>query len=211
MGLCCIQGDAMITLYEQHSSGNCYKVRLLLTHLGKPFHTVEVSARDGTTRKADYLAKNPMGQVPAVELDHGRFLAQSDSIPLHFAEGTKFLPADAYDRAKTYEWLFFEQYDHEPTIAVRRALIIYPERKAAATPERMAQLLQNGNRALSVLERRLAAHDWLAGNAFSIADIALYGYTHTAEEAGFRLADYPGITKWLARVAAVPGHITMQA
>ena len=201
----------MITLYEQHSSGNCYKVRLLLTHLKRPFRTVEVSARDGTTRKSDYLAKNPMGQVPAVELDDGRFLAQSDAMLLHFAEGTKFLPADAYDRAKVYEWLFFEQYDHEPTIAVRRALIIYPERHALATPERMAQLLEKGNRALSVMERRLATHDWLAGNAYSIADIAFYGYTHTAEEAGFTLKDYPGISRWLARIAATPGHITMEA
>ncbi len=201
----------MITLYEQHSSGNCYKVRLLLTHLKKPFRTVEVSARDGTTRKADYLAKNPMGQVPAVELDDGRYLAQSNAILLHFAEGTRFLSADAYDRAKVYEWLFFEQYDHEPTIAVRRALIIYPERKALATPERMAQLLEKGNRALAVMERRLASHDWLAGSAFSIADIAFYGYTHTAEEGGYDLAPYPGIRKWLARVAGVPGHVTMEA
>jgi glutathione S-transferase len=201
----------MITLYEQHSSGNCYKVRLLLTHLKRPFRVIEVSARDGTTRKPDYLAKNPMGQVPAVELDDGRFLAQSNAMLLHFAEGTKFLPADAYDRAKVYEWLFFEQYDHEPTIAVRRALIIYPERHVLATPERMAQLLERGHRALAVMERRLASHDWLAGNAYSIADIAYYGYTHTAEEAGYVLKDYPGLTRWLARVAAVPGHITMEA
>jgi glutathione S-transferase len=201
----------MITLYEQHSSGNCYKVRLLLTHLRRPFRTVEVSARDGTTRKPDYLSKNPIGKVPSVQLDDGRHLAESNAILLHFAEGTPFLPADAYERAKAYEWLFFEQYTHEPAIAVRRALMTYEERRPLATPERMAQLLQAGNFALDVMERRLASHAWLAGDTFSIADIALYAYTHTAEEGGYDLAPYPGIRKWLARIAALSGHVTLEA
>ncbi len=199
----------MITLYEQHSSNNCYKVRLLLTHLGRPFRTVEISARDGSTRQADFLARNPIGKVPAVQLDDGRYLAESNAILLHFAEGTRFLPADAYERAKVYEWLFFEQYNHEPSIAVRRALIAYEERRAQATPERMAQLLDAGHKALAVMERRLAGADWLAGGAFSIADIALYAYTHTAEEGGYELARYPGILSWLRRVESQPGHITL--
>ncbi len=201
----------MITLYEQHSSGNCYKVRLLLTQLKRPFRTVEVSARDGSTRTPEYLARNPIGKVPALELDDGRFLAESNAMLLHFAEGTRFLPTDPYDRAKTYEWLFFEQYSHEPAIAVLRALRIYEERRHLATPERVAQLTEAGNRALAVMERRLAGADWLAGNAYSIADIALYAYTHTAEEGGLSLAPYPGIGKWLARVAVQPGHITLDA
>lgn len=201
----------MLTLYEQHSSGNCYKVRLLLTHLKRPFKTVEVSARDGTTRSADFLAKNPIGKLPTIAFEDGRFLGESGAMLLHFAENTPFLPADAYDRAKCYEWMFFEQYVHEPAIAVRRALIIYPERKALATAERMAQLLQAGYRALDVMEKRLATAPWLAGNAFSVADIALYGYTHTAAEGGYDLGPYPGIQNWLAHVAAVPGHITLEA
>src|SRR5215467_13544628 len=112
--------DGMITLYQQQDSGNCYKVRLLLSHLGHAFRTVEVSSLDGSTRKPEFLAKNPIGKVPTVELEDGRFLAESNAILLYFAEGTKFLPPDRYDRAKTYEWLSFEQYSHEPAIAVRR-------------------------------------------------------------------------------------------
>lgn len=201
----------MITLYQQHSSNNCYKVRLLLTNLERPFSVVEVSARDGSTRTPEYLAKNPIGKVPAVRLDDGRFLAESNAILLHFAEGTAYLPVDPYDRAKVYEWLFFEQYNHEPAIAVRRALIAYPERRALATPERMAQLLEAGNRALEVMERRLASADWLAGAAFSIADIALYAYTHTAEEGGYDLSAFPAVKRWLTRVVRVPRHITLDA
>ncbi len=118
----------MITLYQQHDSGNCYKVRLLLSHLGRPYQTVAVSSFDGSTRRPDFLAKNPIGKLPAVQLDDGRFLAESNAILLHLGEGTSLIPRDAYDRAKLYEWLFFEQYSHKPAIAVRRALSVYPER-----------------------------------------------------------------------------------
>jgi len=201
----------MITLYQQHDSGNCYKVRLVLTCLDRPFRTVAVSSFDGSTRRPGFLAKNPIGKVPTVELDDGRFLAESNAILLHFAEGTPLLPADPYDRAKAYEWLFFEQYVHEPAIAVRRALSVYPERRADATPERMAQLLEAGNRALSVMEQRLAGADWLAGNAFSVADISLYAYTHMAGDGGYELARYPGIGRWLARIAAQPRHLPITA
>jgi glutathione S-transferase len=114
----------MITLYQQHDSGNCYKVRLVLTYLARAFRTVAVFSFDGSTRQADFLAKNPIGKVPTVQLDNGRFLAESDAILLYFAEGTALVPVDAYDRATVYEWLFFEQYVHEPAIAVRRALTV---------------------------------------------------------------------------------------
>jgi glutathione S-transferase len=201
----------MITLYQQHDSGNCYKVRLLLAHLDRPFETVAVSSLDGSTRRPEFLAKNPIGKVPTVRLDDGRYLAESNAILLHFAEGTALLPRDAYDRAKVYEWLFFEQYNHEPAIAVRRALTVYPERRAAATPERMAQLLEAGYRALAVMERRLAAAEWLAGDAFSVADISLYSYTHMAAGGGYDLHPYPGIGRWLARVALLPRHRPLEA
>ena len=201
----------MLTLYQQHDSGNCYKVRLTLTHLGIPFRTVAVSSFDGSTRKQEFLAKNPIGKVPTIELEDGRFLAESNAILLHFAEKTPLLPADSYDRAKAYEWLFFEQYVHEPAIAVRRALSVYPERRAEATPERMAALLEAGNRALAVLERRLDSADWLAGNGFSVADISLYAYTHMAGDGGYDLAAFPSIGRWLQRVSALPGHILITA
>ena len=201
----------MITLYQQHDSGNCYKVRLVLSHLGRPFRTVAVSSSDGSTRRPEFLAKNPIGKVPTIELEDGRFLAESNAILLHFAEGTPLLPADSYDRAKAYEWMFFEQYVHEPAIAVRRALSVYPERGAEATPARMAQLLEAGNRALGVLERRLESADWLAGGAFSVADISLYAYTHMAGEGGYDLAAFPAVERWLQRVSALPGHIAITA
>jgi glutathione S-transferase len=204
-------GDLMITLFQQADSGNCYKVRLVLAHLGRPYRTVEVSTFDGSTRKPEFLSLNPIGKVPTVALDDGRHLAESNAILLHFSEGTNLLPADAYDRAKVYEWLSFEQYSHEPAIAVRRALTVYPERRAAATPERMAQLLDAGNFALGVMETRLGAASWLAGTAFSVADIALYAYTHAAHEGGFDLAAWPGITAWLSRVRSEPGHISREA
>ncbi len=197
----------MITLFQQQASGNCYKVRLALSHLGRPFRAVEVSSLDGSTRRPDFLARNAAGQVPVIETEEGRNLAQSNAILLYLSEGTALLPADAFDRAKVYEWLFFEQYSHEPTIAVRRALCVYPERRAGASAERMAQLLEGGRRALAVVETRLAAAEWLAGRAFSIADIALYAYTLMADQGGFDLAEFPATRRWLDRVAALPGHV----
>jgi glutathione S-transferase len=201
----------MLTLYQQHDSGNCYKVRLVLSHLQLRFRAVAVSSTDGETRRPEFLARNPIGKLPTIELADGRFLAESNAILLHFAEGTALLPADPYDRAKAYEWLFFEQYSHEPAIAVRRALSVYPERRADASEARMAQLLEAGNRALAVLEHRLRSADWLAGGAFSVADISLYAYTHMAGAGGYDLAAFPGIGRWLARVAARPGHVTIEA
>lgn len=201
----------MITLYQQHDSGNCYKVRLVFSHLGVRYRTVAVSSFDGSTRRPDFLVKNPIGKVPTITFDDGRCLAESNAILLHFAEGTHLLPPDSYDRAKVYEWLFFEQYNHEPAIAVRRALSVYPERRAEASPGRMAQLLEAGNRALAVLERRLSGTDWLAGDAFTVADISLYAYTHMAGDGGYDLAAFPGIGRWLRRVAGLPGHVPIEA
>ena len=174
-----------------------------------PFKVVDIDANDGSTRKPAYLARNPNGKVPLVEFPDGWRLAESNAILLHLGEGTSFLPSDTFDRAKVYEWLFFEQYSHEPSIAVRRSLTVYPERRAQATPERMTQLHRAGNDALNVMETRLATADWLAGADFSVADIALYAYTHMAGEGGFDLDSFAGITAWLARIAARPGHVTI--
>ena len=200
-------GGLMLTLYSQQVSGNSYKPRLLFALLKIPFRVVDMNTYDGSTRKPEYLAKNPIGRTPLVEFEDGRRLAESDAILLHFAEGTKYLPADSYDRAKAYEWLFFEQYEHEPSIAVRRSIMTAPERAHLKTPERLAQTLEKGNAALSVMEKRLSEADWLAGDAYSVADIALYAYTHCADEGGYELSAFPGVTTWLKRVASQPGHV----
>jgi glutathione S-transferase len=199
----------VLTLYSQQVSGNAYKPRLLMAQLGIPFRIVDVDTYDGSTRKPEFLEKNPIGKVPLLEFEDGRRLAESNAMLLHLAEGTAYLPADSFDRAKAYEWLFFEQYSHEPAIAVRRSILMAPERAHLRTPERLAALLESGNHALAVMERRLSRADWLAGDAYSIADIALYAYTHKAEEGGYELSKYPGIEAWLARVASRPGHVPL--
>ncbi len=200
----------MLTLYSMIDSGNCYKPRLLLAKLGMPFRHIEVSSLDGSTRKPDYLAKNPNGKVPLLELEDGRTLPESNAILLYLSEGTRFLPEDRFERARVYQWMFFEQYSHEPHIAVRRSLMKYPERKADATPEKLAATLEGGLKALSVMEQQLKSADWLAGQTMSAADIALYAYTHDAATAGFDLRDFPGISAWLGRVAEDPGHVPME-
>ncbi|MCL7996833.1 glutathione S-transferase family protein [Brucella sp. 21LCYQ03] len=199
----------MLTIYSQPDSGNCYKPRLLLAKLGKPFKHIAVSALDGSTRTPEYLAKNPNGKVPLLELEDGRFIAESNAILLHLAEGTAYLPKDAYERALVYQWLFFEQYSHEPYVAVRRALMVYPERARDATPERLASTLVGGDKALSVMETQLKKTPFLAGDTLSIADIALYAYTHEAHRGGFNMDQYPAVQAWLARVAADKGHVPM--
>lgn len=199
----------MLTVYGMTDSGNCYKPRLLLAKLGKPFRHVEISSRDGGTRSAAFLTKNPNAMVPLLEFEDGRLLAESNAILLHLAEGTRFLPADSYLRALAYQWLFFEQYSHEPYIAVRKALLTFPERAAQATPERLAQTLERGNKALGVMETHLAGHDFLAGG-YSVADIALYAYTHTAASGGFDLAAFPAVSAWLQRVRDDAGHVPLE-
>ncbi|TRC79394.1 glutathione S-transferase family protein [Mesorhizobium sp. WSM4310] len=197
-------------LYSMIDSGNCYKPRLLMAKLGLAFTTIEVSSHTGDTRKADFVAKNPNAMVPLLELDDGRRLAESNAILLNLGEGTRFLPADKYERGLAYQWLFFEQYSHEPYIAVRKALLTFPERARDATPERLAMTLERGHKALGVMNRYLENNAFFAGNAFSVADIALYAYTHTAEQGGFQLDAYPAVMAWLGRVEADPGHVPIE-
>ncbi|MBT1156433.1 glutathione S-transferase family protein [Aminobacter anthyllidis] len=199
----------MITIYGMSDSGNSYKPRLLMAKLGRAFRHVETSSRDGSTRTAAYLAKNANGKVPLLELEDGRFLAESNAILLHLAEGTRLLPTDAYQRALVYQWLFFEQYSHEPFVAVRRTMFLYPERAAQATPERMQALLEGGNKALGVMQVQLAKTPFLAGDAMSVADIALYAYTHDATVGGYDLDAFPDVKAWLARVTADEGHVPL--
>lgn len=200
----------MTILYGMIDSGNCYKPRLLMAKLGIAFTNVEVSSHTGDTRKPDYVAKNPNAMVPLLELDDGRRLAESNAILLYLAEGTRFLPSDKYERGLVYQWLFFEQYSHEPYIAVRKALLTFPERARDATPERLAVTLERGNKALGVMNKHLEGSAFFAGDALSVADIALYAYTHTAEMGGFQLDAYPAVAAWLKRVEADKGHVPIE-
>ncbi len=195
---------ATYTLYSMQSSGNCYKPRLLMHELAIPFEIVEVAKGSGKTADPAFLALNPNGQVPLLVLPDGRPLAESNAMLLHLAEGTPLLPADPYDRALCYQWLFFEQYSHEPVIAVARNWLHLTPGGRQTMAHRIEEWQVKGKKALGVMEARLSEADFLAGPAFSIADIALYAYTHVAGDADYDLAAYPGISAWLARIAARP-------
>ena len=195
-------------LYGMIDSGNCYKPRLLMAKLGLAFTNVEVSSHTGETRKAEFVAKNPNAMVPLLELDDGRRLAESNAILLYLAEGTRFLPSDKYQRGLAYQWLFFEQYSHEPYVAVARFIQLYQGMPA----ERLAeyQVCQvRGYKALRVMEQQLQRTPFLVGDQYSIADIALYAYTHVAHEGGFDLDGFPAIRRWLGHIAAQPGHVAI--
>lgn len=199
----------MITVYGMAVSGNCWKVAQILRATGQAFRWVEVDANAGATRSADYLARNPVGKVPTVELDDGTILIESNAILCHFAEGTSWLPAPGLARTRVLEWLFFEQYSHEPNIAVARNIISY-QRSAEANAARLAQCRVGGERALGVMQQRLAAHDWLTDAGPTVADLALFAYTHVADEGGFDLAQWPGVRAWVQRVRALPGLVPLK-
>jgi glutathione S-transferase len=199
-----------VLLYNSRISGNCYKVRLLLAHLGIAYETQEVEVVDRSAPR-DFLDDlNPAKRVPTLVLDDGRPLAESNAILCYFAEGTEYLPDDRFDRAQVLQWLFFEQYEHEPGVAVARFLLTYSGR-AGEFADLIAERQRQGKRALASMEHWLTSHEWLAAERYTIADIALYAYTHAADEAGIALADYPAIQTWLGRVAAQPGHVPIDA
>ena len=195
-----------LVLYDSAISGNAYKARLILSHLGLPFRRVEFNVDDGSTRTAEFLQRNPNGRVPTVQLADGSHLWESDAILYYFAEGTKYWPNDKRLRAQALQWMFFEQYSHEPYVAVVRHWVAHLGKTLQNEPQLPAKI-ERGYQALGVMESHLKDHDFLAGPAYSIADMALYAYTHVAHEGGFDLGRYPGIRAWLARVAAQPGHI----
>lgn len=198
----------MLTLYDNWDSGNGYKVRLLLAHLGLDYRLINLNTDTGETQTPDFLQVNPNGKIPAIVLDDGRSLFESNAIMLYLADGSRLLPADRFARAQVAQWLFFEQYSHEPQIAVAR----YIHRHLPSGHPRYDELparLTGGQKALAVMERQLAACDWMVGEAFSIADIGLYAYTHVAHHGGFDLSAFPAVRAWCARVAALPGHVPM--
>lgn len=196
----------MLRLHDHITSGNGYKVRLLLTLLGLPFTRVEYDIDRGETRRPEFLRLNPNGRVPVLEFEDGRCLAESNAILCHLGEGTRFLPEARFERALVLQWLFFEQYSHEPNIATLRYWITHrvmdEERRAQVAGKR-----GGGEAALAVMERHLDGRRYFVGERYSIADIALYAYTHVAGEGGFDLAPHAAIRRWLDRVAGEPGHI----
>ena len=196
-------------VYGDHESGNCYKIRLLLSHLDRSYEWVDVDVLKRETRTPEFLAKNPNGRVPIVELDDGTFLAESNAILFHLARGSDFLPARPLDQAQTLQWMFFEQYSHEPYIATSRYWIHYLKARDQYKDE-LAEKRDPGHAALGVMERHLVEKPFFVGPRMTIADIALYAYTHVAGEGDFDLQPYPAIREWLGRVASVPGHIAMR-
>jgi glutathione S-transferase len=199
----------VLRLYDYLPSGNGYKVRLLLTQLAIPFELIECDILKGETRTPEFLAKFPNGRIPAVEFDDGKLLFESNAIISYFAEDTQFTSQNRFERAQTLQWLFFEQYSHEPYLASVRYLVhVAPE---VDDPRRamLGMMIRRGYDALDVMEKHLASREWFVGNSYSIADIALYAYTHVAEEGGFDLGKYPTIRKWLARVKSQLRHLAI--
>ena len=197
-------------LYDSPVSGNCYKVRLLLAHLGLPYERRTVDVVDRSSRPELLGDLNPALRVPTLVLDDGRALAESGAILWYFGEGSRFVPEERYERAKVLQWMFFEQYDHEPAIAVTRFWLAYSGRPEAFA-DRLEERTAAGHRALAAMERQLEAREYLVGEGMTLADIALYAYTHVADEGGFDLGRYPAIRGWLDRVAAEPGHVAIDA
>jgi glutathione S-transferase len=198
-------------LYNSQVSGNCYKVRLLFAHLGLDYEREELSVTDRSNRPEVLGGLNPALRVPTLVLDDGRSLGESGAIIWHFGEGTRFVPDDPFERAQVLQWMFFEQYDHEPAIAVVRFWLRYSDRPREDFADRLDERVAAGHRALDTLQRHLDGRAWLVGDGMTLADIALYGYTHVAAEAGFEMERYPAIGAWLERVASEPGHVTIDA
>jgi glutathione S-transferase len=198
----------MLTLYSMPSSGNSYKVRLMLALLDLPYRHVGLEYLTPELDAAHAAGTLPFAKLPVLELADGTRLPESNAILCYLADGTDWLPADRLARARVLAWMFWEQNQHEGVIAVRAALLTYPNRAHLATPERLAELLNRGHALLAIMEARLAGHDWIAGDAPTVADLCLYAYTHTAETmGGFDLAPFPGVCAWLDRVAELPRYV----
>ena len=197
-------------LYESAVSGNCYKVRLLLAHLGIAFERRPVDVVDRANRSELLGGLNPALRVPTIVLDDGRSLGESGAILWYFGEGTPFVPEDRYERAQVLQWMFFEQYDHEPAIAVVRFWVAFSGR-AAEFADRLDERMAAGYRALAAMEGHLDGREYFVGASPTLADIVLYAYTHVAGEGGFDLDPYPAVRAWLGRIAAMPGHVAIDA
>ena len=193
-------------VYGMAASGNCHKVKMVLENLRLPYQWREIDTLKGETRAATFLAMNPNGKVPVLAIDDTTFLPESNAIMWYLAEGTSLVPQDRLERARVLQWMFFEQYSHETAIAVARYIRGFLKRP---DDPRLPDLEKRGYAALGVMDRHLSAQPYFAGEALSIADLALFAYTHKADEGGFELAPYPAVVAWLDRVAAAPGVSVM--
>ena len=200
----------MYRLYEFPDSGNCYKIRLLLTLLGEDFERVFVDIMAGETRTPEFLRKNPAGRIPVLQIGAGDFLPESNAALWYLSEGTDFLPDDRRDRAEVIRWLSFEQYSHEPNVATPRFWIKYLGNPPAMR-ERLARRQEAGRQALQVMDEHLSCRPYFVRDRYTIADIALYAYTHVADEGGIELAPYESVRAWIERVGRQPGHVAMGA
>ncbi|HEX5765191.1 MAG TPA: glutathione S-transferase family protein [Woeseiaceae bacterium] len=197
-----------IKIYGDPISGNCYKIKLLCSELGIDYDWHELDILSGATRTADFLKMNPNGKIPLLELPDGRHLAESNAILCYLAEGTVLAGADRFERATVLQWMFFEQYSHEPYVATSRFIVRY----LGNPPERWDDLEQKraaGERALGIMELKLRQSPWMTGDRFTLADIALFAYTHVAEEGGFHLERFPGVMDWIARTMSRPNYKPM--
>jgi len=198
----------MIRVWGMSASGNCHKVRLILDYTGTPYEWIESDTRERVTHTDAFKKMNPNARVPLVQLEDGSYLPESNAILYYFAQGTSFWPADKLSQARVLQWMFFEQYDHEPRIAVNRAI----QTVFKSMETRLAEYetnLEKGNKALAVMEKHLAGHSWFGANEMSIADIALYAYTHVADEGGFDLGRYLHIQRWITQCEKTPHHSRM--
>jgi glutathione S-transferase len=200
-----------VLLYDSASSGNCYKVRLLLAHLGFTYERRAMDVTDRSNRRDVLGGLNPSLRVPTLVLDDGRPLGESNAILWYFGEGTRFVPEDRYERAQMLQWMFYEQYELEPALAVVRFWLKYSGRPEGLSDERREELTGAGNRVLATLDRHLDGREVLVGDGLTLADISLYAYTHVAHEGGFDLADYSAVRRWIDRVASEPEHVPIEA
>ncbi len=198
----------MYRIHGMSSSGNCYKVRLVCEQLALPYEWIELDTRSGATRTPAFLAMNPNASVPVLQLESGRCLPESDAILYYLAADSPLWPRERLAQAQVLQWMFFEQYSHEPYIAVARFICAFlpPEHPRRAD---LPRLQRQGAAALAIMEQQLTREDFFAGGRYSIADIALYAYTHVAGDGGFELARYPAVSAWIARVQAQPRYVPM--
>ncbi len=197
----------MLRLYDNKESRNGYKVVLLLSHLGMPYERIELDIFKGASRTPAYLAKNPAGKIPALELDDGTILAESGAILWYLAEDTPYLPDDKISRAQVLRWICFEQNTHETSIAEARSILLHPERNQGRAGVILEEKQARGNAVLKTMDDHLAANEFFAAGRYSIADMALYGYTSVAHEGGFDLSKYPAVQSWMERVAKQRGYV----
>ncbi|MGB3534011.1 MAG: glutathione S-transferase family protein [Microcoleaceae cyanobacterium] len=198
----------MLKLYEYPPSGNCYKIRLLLTQLDITFERIPLDIVKRETRTAEFLQKNPNGKIPLLEIEPGKYLPESNAIIYYFSQNTPFFPKDTFEQAQVMQWMFFEQYSHEPNIATSRYWISVLG-KAEEYKEALQQKHKAGNQALSIMEEHLKQHEFFVGNSYSIADICLFAYTHVADEGGFDLNQFPAIKAWIKRVKEQPKYLSI--